>query len=66
MGPSCIYSCVCKAGVLFVGVLVVRALLFGLHIEAPDFWNLPYVIDRTPNKRAPLRGESSSQRISEQ
>ena len=29
-------------GVLFVGVLVRRAPLFGVHIKAPDFWKLPY------------------------
>ena len=26
----------------FAGVLVIRALLAGVYIEAPDCWNLPY------------------------
>ena len=29
-------------GVLFVGALVKRAILFGVHIGAPDFWKLPH------------------------
>ena len=28
--------------VLFAGVLMVRPLLFGVHIKAPDSWKLPY------------------------
>ena len=28
-------------GVLFMGVLVIRARLFGVDIIAPDFWKLP-------------------------
>ena len=28
--------------VLSVGLLIIRALLFGLHIRATDFWKLPY------------------------
>ena len=31
-----------KWGVLLVGVLRVRALLFGIYIRAPVFWKLPY------------------------
>ena len=30
-----------KLVVLFVGVLMVRALLLGVYIGAPDFWKLP-------------------------
>ena len=30
-------------GALFVGVLVRRAVLFGVYIKAPDFWKLPHV-----------------------
>ena len=26
-----------------MGVLITRALLFGVDIRAPDFWKLPYV-----------------------
>ena len=35
-------SCGCfyKLRVLFVGVLIMRAVLFGLYIGAPDFWKL--------------------------
>ena len=28
-------------GILYVGVLRIRALLFGVHIRAPDFCKLP-------------------------
>ena len=38
-----------KLGVLSVGVLITRALLFGVHLRAPGFWTLPhtmhYIID---------------------
>ena len=27
------------------GVRIIRALLFGVHIRAPDFWKLPHVIE---------------------
>ena len=30
-----------QLGILLTGVLVVRALLFGVYIKAPDFWKLP-------------------------
>ena len=35
-------SCTCfgKLGLLFVGVLLIRALLFVVSIRAPDFWKL--------------------------
>ena len=29
-------------GVLSVGVFIIRALLFGVYIGAPDFWKVPY------------------------
>ena len=32
--------CMYKSGVLFVGTLTTRALLFGFYIGAPDFWKL--------------------------
>ena len=35
-------------GVLFVGVLITRALLFRVHISAPDCWKLPYTMYYTP------------------
>ena len=34
-------GCFHKLGVLLVGVLIVRALLFGVRIRAPDFGKLP-------------------------
>ena len=40
-----------KLGVLFVGVLVIRALLFWVNIRAPDVWN-HHRMDRT--RIAPL------------
>ena len=30
-----------KCWVLFVGVFTSKAILFGVHITAPDFWKLP-------------------------
>ena len=36
------YGCFYKSGVLFEGVLVITALLFWVHIGAPDVWKLPY------------------------
>ena len=33
---------------LFVGVLTIRALLFGVSIRAPDFWKLPYSLNQEP------------------
>ena len=33
------YGCLSKLGVLFEGVLVVRALLSGFQIRVPDSWN---------------------------
>ena len=33
-------SCFRKLGVLLVGVLLIRALLFGVHLWAPDFCKL--------------------------
>ena len=35
---SCFYK---LWGVRFVGVLMMRALLFGVFLRAPDFWKLP-------------------------
>ena len=31
-----------KSGVLLVGVLITRALLFGVYVRAPDLWKPPY------------------------
>ena len=36
------YGTFCKLVVLFVGVLIVRALLFGVYTRALDFGKLPY------------------------
>ena len=36
------YGCFCKLGALFVGLIIPRALLSGLHIRSSDFWKLPY------------------------
>ena len=30
-----------KLGLLVVDVLILKALLLGVHIRAPDFWKLP-------------------------
>ena len=30
-----------KLGVQFVGVLMIRVLLFDVYVRAPDFWKLP-------------------------
>ena len=35
------YGCFYVLGVLFVGVLVMRALLFWVYIGVPDSWKLP-------------------------
>ena len=32
-----------QIGVLCVGLLAIRDLLFRIHIRAPGFWNLPYM-----------------------
>ena len=37
-----LFGCFHKLGVLFVGVLIARALLFGVYSRAPDFWKLPF------------------------
>ena len=34
----------------FVGVLVTRGLLFGVHIRSLDFWTLPYICPVELNK----------------
>ena len=39
-GGNC---CVHKLGVFFLGILVIRALLFEVYIGAPDIWKLPDV-----------------------
>ena len=36
------FGCFFKLGVLFVGVLIIRALLFGVYMGTPDFCK-PYV-----------------------
>ena len=36
------------ASVLFACVLTIRALLVGVHIEAPNLWNLPYTMYYIP------------------
>ena len=33
-------------GGLFLGVLRIRALLFWIYIRAPDFWKLPFVVQK--------------------
>ena len=38
-------GCFQKLGVLFEGVLITRALLFGIHLWAPRFYKLPCVWD---------------------
>ena len=30
-----------ESGVLFVGVLIIKALLFEVHVRTPDFWKPP-------------------------
>ena len=37
-----LYGCFQKLSVLVVGVLITRALLFGVFIRAPNFGKLPY------------------------
>ena len=37
---SC-YGCFCRLRVLAVGVLIIRDLLFGVYLRAPEFWKLP-------------------------
>ena len=37
-----VYCGLCKLGVLFVGVLIIRALLLGVYVTAPDFWKPPF------------------------
>ena len=39
-----LYRRFCKLRVLFVGVLVIRAVLFGVDIGAPDFWKIPTLV----------------------
>ena len=36
------FGCFYKLGVPFVGVLVIRALLFGIYAGAPSFWKLQF------------------------
>ena len=37
------YLCIfCKSGVLVLGVLMIRALLFGAYTKVSDFWKLPF------------------------
>ena len=36
------YGCFYEFGVLFDDALIIRALLFGVYISAPDLGNLPY------------------------
>ena len=36
-------GCFCKLGGPCCGVLIIRALLVGVHIRAPDFWKLSCV-----------------------
>ena len=33
-------ACFCKLRVLFVSVLAIRALLFGVYLRAPELWEL--------------------------
>ena len=42
-----------QVGVLFVGVLLIRALLFGVYTGAPDCWKLPY--QQAHRHRVPYR-----------
>ena len=35
-------GCFYNLWILFVGVFVTRALLFGVYTGAPEFWKLPY------------------------
>ena len=39
----CTYGGFYKLGVLFEGVLTIRALLLGVYSRAPDFGKLPYI-----------------------
>ena len=39
MSMEAISGCLCKLAVLFVGVLIMRALLFGIHTRLPVFGN---------------------------
>ena len=48
------YGCFYKVGVLFVGVLIARALLFGVYIRAPGFWKLPHDPVQTVLTMAPM------------
>ena len=32
----------CKMGVRFLGILMVKALFWGVYKGAPDFWKLPF------------------------
>ena len=41
---DCRYGCFYKSVVLLVGVLLIRALLLGVYIGAPDFGKLPLVV----------------------
>ena len=56
-------GCFYKLGVLFVAVCLIRAVLFGVYIRAPDFWNLPshtYKNSLDPDVVQVLRFESTS------
>ena len=52
-----IYGCCSKLEVLFVGVLVIRTLLFGVDIRAPDFLKLPYQTRAHTSKHPPKQKE---------
>ena len=38
------FGCFCKLGVLFLGALVIRALLFQVFIGPHEFWKLPFLL----------------------
>ena len=45
--PEDLHGSFYKLGVLFAAVLIMRALLFWVHIRAPDYWKLPHVRAQT-------------------
>ena len=59
-----LHGCFCKIGVLFVDVLLLRALVFGVYVRAPQFFgNSLMSLDRPPDKVAGLRNYEVVRRI---
>ena len=48
---ACTNGCVRKVGGVFVGVLAMTALLFGVYTRAPDSWKHPNATERQSKRK---------------